>query len=303
MIERIKFGSFAIIGLMIGVLVTLPLFWFGVKHGVKGLRTASAVAFEPVERRQQNMADESLRFEKLLATLGGGKKAKKDFVAVDMLRSRMAGAADFREKVEISQQLEGALLRVEQVAVRESRASKKVSQNPYVVEFVNTWAVMKRNLVAEELHFAGAVVEYNAVLKRWPVPMVMRHKTIKSLLSAFFSEIRHHSGDYLRQGWLWLKWFLHAAWNKALSHPIPEHPLPMPLGGKPGDMLFTPMPEPNYIAQAPLPEEDFPEIQYNRTYPNMADVEAGEEPADIENKYVKPYAAPVPTVQKTVSYK
>jgi hypothetical protein len=302
MFERIKFLASALLGLLIGILVTLPLFWLGVRKNVGALRHRAEVSFVQVERRQQTMADESLRLEKKLADLGWSKR-KAGFVKVELLRSRLAGYAEIEDKVEISQDLEAALLEVEKSWEQACKQSSKIAKHPSVVEFGLTWSQLKRYLVDEELDFVDEVHAYNHVLRSWPVPTVVGYRSFGGLARAMLLDLRENKSWMLSQSLAWTRWSLSWAVSKVRGRALPERPAMRQPKKLDLDPLYTTLPEPLYAAKAPRPEEDYSEIQYNRSYLDMADVETGEDKAVLENKYVQPYAAPVPTIQKTVTYK
>src|SRR5687767_1501934 len=108
MFDRLKFSASALVGLAIGACLALPLFWLGVKNGIASLEHRAEHAFEAVEARQQNMADEALRLEVNFRRVGA-KVSKADFAKIELLRARLAGNGDFEDKIEISQNLERAL--------------------------------------------------------------------------------------------------------------------------------------------------------------------------------------------------
>jgi hypothetical protein len=134
------------------------------------------------------------------------------------------------------------------------------------------------------------------------VPYVIGHKSFGSLLASLAAELRLRMGHYFRQAWAWVKFGPSWAWAKIRGKTAPDAPRAMPLPPLGKDALYHPLPEPFYIAQAPVPEEDYNELQYDRDAPNMADVEVGQQKAVLENDSRAPFVAPVPTIQRTVTY-
>lgn len=306
MVDRIKTLFSALIGLLIGIAVTLPLFWLGVRKNVGALRHRAEVSFVQVERRQQAMADESLRLQKSLADLGWNK-SKSDFAKVELLRSQLAGYAGIEDKIEVSKKLEIALLGTEKVLVKAGKQSKVIAKNPFIHDYELNWVALKRYLVDEEEDFLNQAHGYNHVLQVWPVPTIVGYVSFLDLNRAMLIKARDEKSLLLQQALAWTRWGFNWVYAKVRSAELPSQPEGFPKADK-KDLgrvpLYTSLPEPDYVARAPKPEEDYSEIQYNREYPDMADVETGEKKVVFENKYRKPYVvAPVPTVQKTVTYK
>lgn len=304
MFDRLTTGTAALLGLAIGVLLALPLFWIGVKTGVGALQHNAQSGFEPVAKRQNAMADEMLRFEKLLKTMGwkGYGRYKADFAKVERLRAMLTGHADFEDRMEISQDLERALLKAEMVSLKAAKDQAEIGKNPFVKEFFMTWSKLKRYLVDEEMNFAHAVRRYNHVLVTWPVPLVIGYRHVGAMMKALGRELASNLMAWIRQAGAWIKYSVLWAWDKVFHNAHPEPPAPIRRMKPAKDPLYKPFAEPYYIAQAPLPEEDYAEIQFDRETPSMADVEAGREAPVFENEYRQGYPIPVPTVQKTVTY-
>ncbi len=304
MFDKLKTGSSAILGLAIGVLIALPVFWIGVKNWMGALEHGAEADYLPVERRQQVMADEALRFEKLLQKLGWKnlKDYRADFVKVERLRATLAGHADFLDKVEVSQDLERALMNVEKVAQRAAQEDAAIRKNPFVKEFFSNWSRLKRYLVDEQATFMHSVRHYNLKLGTWPISVVISYRSSWALMKSMFQELFAHIGAWLRQGWLWTKYGVLWAVDKVTHKIHPARPAPLVVHHPAKDPLYHPIPQPFYLAEAPPPEENYREIQYDRDYPNMADIEPGEEAPVYENDYRKPEPVVAPTVQKTVAY-
>lgn len=301
MLERVKFSLSSLLGLALGICLALPLFWVGVKHGVASLRKGALNAFEPVERRQQAMADEALKLEVLVKNKGL-KLPKADFAKIELLRSRLAGSGDFGDKIELSQDLERALVNVETLYAQLMKQNAAAAKSPFLREFGMNWMPMKRYLVDEEFHFSAAVREYNRVLLKPPLPFIIGHKSFAALLGSLATEVHQRAWLYLKQGWAWLKYLPRWVWAVSRGNSAPEMPAALPHRELGGEALYEPLPEPFYIAEAPVPEEDYAELQYNRDAPDMADVEVGQQKAVRDNAASKPYVAPVPTVQRTATY-
>lgn len=303
MFDRLKFSASAITGLALGILLALPLFWIGVKSSVGAMHANAEKAFAEVDRRQQNMADEALRLEVNLKN-HKVRAPRADFAKVELLRSRLAGSGDFEDKIEVSQELERALVNIETIYTQTMQNSEKAAGSAYIKEFGLNWGPMKRYLVDEEYRFTDSVKAYNSVLLTMPVPYIIGHKTFGALLSSLVKELRERIGQYFKQALAWIKFVPKYIWAKIRKEAVlPEKPAPLPKRPFSADALYAPLPQPFYIAQAPVPEEDYPELQYDRNAPNMADVEVGQQKAVLDNAAAEPFAAPVPTIQRTATYK
>jgi len=303
MFDRLKFSASALTGLAVGVILALPLFWIGVKTSVGALEHNVHLAFEDVESRQQNMSDEALRLE-VNFRKHGIRGYKADFAKVELLRSRLAGSGDFEDKVEVSQQLERALVNVETLYSQVMKSDASAAGSAYCREFGLNWGPMKRYLVDEEYKFVGSVKSYNSVLRTQPVPMIVGYKTFGGLLTALYHNLGSRFGVYFRQGVAWVTYLPMRVWAWATrAAVIPTPPAPMAPAVYTVEALYAPMDEPFYVAQAPVPEEDYPELQYNREQPDMADVEVGQQKAVRDDAGREPYAVPVPTIQRTAVYK
>jgi hypothetical protein len=299
MFERVKFFSSAVLGLLLGIVLALPLFWFAVKMNIGSMYRNTQGSFEQVVRRQQAMADTALDLEKRLMKLGyKGKRAA--FAHVEIERSKLAGDFELSDRIELTQDLEGALLEAEDAW---KLAPKALAKDPFVHQFGLTWMPMKRYLVSEEDDFGKRVADYNDVLKKWPVAMVIGHRSFAAMAGSLVIALRDQIGAWLRQGLSWIVWACKAAWAKVTGAELPEKPKALPMAPPSPDALFSPLPLPAYVAEAPKPEEDYEEIQYSHEMPSMADVPVGGESPVLENQYRPDYQAPVPKVQRTVIYK
>jgi hypothetical protein len=302
MFDRLKFSASAVVGLMLGIALALPLFWIAVKSSVGVLRENAKRAFVQVEQRQQDMADECLRLQESFKN-AGVKVPQQDFSNVEYLRSRLAGSGDFEDQIEVSQQLERGLVNVELVYKKTMAENSRAAKNAFCRDFGLNWGPLKRYLVDEEFHFSDAVNEYNRVLNSPPVPFVVGHKSFGSLLNALAVEMHQRIDEYIHQSLAWIKFFPRWVWAEIRSAAvIPEPPQPMAITPYTADALFAPLPQPYYIAQAPVPEEDYPEIQYDRSTPDMADVEVGQQKAVFDSPNIKPFSYVTPTIQKTATY-
>jgi hypothetical protein len=302
MFDRLKFGASALIGLGVGVVLALPFFWFGVKNGVNSLHHHLQGSFATVERRQQGMADSALRVEKILASKGW-RGNHGDFARVELLRSRMAGTGDFEERIEVAQDLERALLNAGVAVAQAAEASEAIGGSAYVADFLQTWRRDLRYLVDEEATFAGGVKQYNRVLRTWPVPAIIGNSSFAQLVKSSIRGLRDRAGEILRWAFSWVKWTASAVSAKLRGKDKPEHPAPLAPQPWPHDTEHKSLAVPYFIAEAPVPEEDYREIQYSLEGPDMSDVDSSEDKVEYEGKKRAPFVAPVPTVQKTATYR
>jgi hypothetical protein len=301
MLDRLKFSASALIGLTFGIALAVPLFWIGVKESVGAMRQNAQTSFQSVLQREQDMSDQALRLQVLWAK--EGVRAQSDaFGRVESWRSKLAGTGDFEDQIGVSEHLESALLDVGRLYAATMKESKKAAHSADCQAFARSWDPMLRYLVQEELAFTKRVMKYNAVLSSDPVPFVIGHKSFGSLVNALVGEVVNHLKEDLMQGLAWLKYELSLGWAKLRGATLPAPPAPLEHSMPMDEALFQVLPQPNYLAQAPLPEEDYPELQYDRQAPDMADVALGDEKVQLEEASVTPYAAVVPTIQKTASY-
>lgn len=149
MFDRLKFSASALSGLALGIVLALPLFWVGVKSSVGSLHKNVVATFERVVVRQQNMSDEALRLEMQYKS-HKVKFSRADFAKVELLRSRLAGEGDFDGRIELSQQLERALLNVQTSYIQTLKSNSRAAGSAYIRGFGHNWGPMMRYLVDEQ---------------------------------------------------------------------------------------------------------------------------------------------------------
>ncbi len=302
MFDKIKFGFSALVGISLGVLIALPFFWFGTRHGVGVLKSNAEHSLKAVERRQQDMSDEALRLERMLEAKGY-TKGREIFAKVELLRSRLAGTADVYEKIEVTQDLDRALLNVESAWAEAGKVSGRLRANFDWRNFGRNWEPLKRYLVDEEKVLTADVRYYDEVLEKNLVRFAIGHHSFGQAISAGLNFAKTKTGLYIRQGWRWVVYGAKWIWSK-IKGKAPERPVALPKIEPPRDPIFIPLPVPYYITDAPVPEEDYHEVQFNRETTNMADVEVGQEKPVLEGRNAPDSYKPVaPHVQKTVDYR
>lgn len=304
MLQGLRTSLAVLLGLAIGVLVAVPLAWFGARRGADSLVHNVGHAVAAVEQRQQAMADMALRLQTLLQRFGD--PGEKDlFTAVQDGRSLLAGAGDLHGKLRQVQGLEEALLRVEKRWRQLGDGDPRLRRSFAWADFGRTWEKQKRLLVPEQEAVVDSVAEVNALLARWPASMLLRYKTFGALLRGVFGDVLGNTSFIMRLSLDWAGYGMRKAAALVGQQDPPEPPKwdrPKP---KAELAYLDPMRPPLFLADAPLPEDQVDEIQFTQEAPvDYADVDLGEDPAVLENRQPpKPYSSVRPTVQKTVDYR
>jgi hypothetical protein len=270
--------------------------------GADSLRHNIERDLKVVEARQQSMADQALQLEELLVGKGyrGGAEV---FEKVMDARSRLAGVAPLEEKLEGVQALEQGLLLTEKI-FGQAGERDSIRRSYYYGEHGRLWEKQKRLLVREQVQLTDSVKELNHLLGRWPASVLLGHKSFAAMVNALFGDV---VGNITFVARLSLDWIGYAA-RKAAALTGQQAPPEPPKWERPkaskAVAYMNPIVEPRFLADAPLPEDQYRELQYTQETSSYADVELGEDKAVLENREApEGYKVVVPQPQKTVTYK
>jgi hypothetical protein len=303
MLSGLKTSAVVLAGLLLGFLASLPLAWYGVRHGADALATNVAQAVAAVEGRQQAMADQALRLQPMLARFGVTRDPDL-FEAVQEQRSRLAGEASLREKLERVQTLEEALLRVERLTEQSAASDARLGRQEAFSEDRRIWEKQKRLLVREQYAVQDRVAELNGLLGRWPASELLAYRTFGALVRGLFGDV---FGNVAYLGRLSLDWVGYWARRAAALRGQQAPPDP-PKWQRPApemaEAYLLPLNRPVFLADAPLPEDEYHEVQFtHQVKDKLADVELGDDEAVLENRHAPAgYEAPTTKPQKTVTY-
>jgi len=303
MLSGLKTSAVVLVGLLLGFLVSLPVAWYGVRRGADGLVSNVEKAVTTVEGRQQAMADQALRLQPVLTRFDVTRESDL-FEAVQEQRSRLAGEAALRDKLERVQTLEEALLRVERLCEQSGASNARLAHWEPYREHRRVWEKQKRLLVREQFELQDQVAELNGLLGRWPASVLLAYKSFGALLRGLFGDV---FGNVAYLGRWSLDWVGYWARRAAAlrGQQAPPHP---PKWDRPvaelAEAYLLPLNRPVFLADAPLPEDDYNELQFtHEAAADYADVELGTDKAVLENRHApKDYVAPSSQPQKTVTY-
>ncbi len=302
MFDGLKTSVAVLVGLLIGAVVALPLAWHGTRLGADSLRHNIERALEQVEIRQQAMADQALQLEELLVSKGDGEGSDV-FEQVMDTRSKLAGVAPLEEKLAAVQELEQALLLSERVW--EQAAEKpRVRSSFYYAEHGRVWEKQKRLLVREQTALVDSVVELDKLLGRWPASVLLGYKTFGAMINGLFGDVVGNTTFVVRLGLDWVGYGARKAAALTGQQAPPEPPKwERPKAAK-AVAYMDPIVPPHFLADAPMPEDDYRELQFTKETADYADVELGEDKAVLENRHApEGYKLVLPQPQKTVTYK
>jgi len=304
MLNSLKASAAVLLGVLLGFVVAVPMAWYGTRIGADSLRRNVWNTLAAVESRQQQMADQALQVQPLLQRF----KAAADpdvFEAIQDERSRLAGEASLGDKLRRVQRLEEVLLRSELLWAKAGQRSPKVRAWEPWSEHGRTWEKQKRLLVREQKDLQDSVDELDTLLARWPVGVLLAHRTFWGLINGLFGDLAGNTAFLARLSLDWLGYSLRRVASLVGQQKPPDPPN---WDGRPKgttDVAYMdPLPPPVFLADAPLPEDDYTELQFTRESPqNYADVELGEDKAVLENRSAPAgYQAVAPSPQKTVTY-
>lgn len=303
MLSGLKTSAVVLAGLLLGLIIALPLAWLGVRRGADSLVANVERSVATVEARQQAMADQALLLEPLLRQYGVTRDADL-FDTVQDQRSHLAGEAALRDKLERVQQLEQALLRIEKLWIQAPREAPRLLNSEPWREHGRTWELQKRLLVREQMEVVDSVEEANRLLKRWPASFLLSHKSVGAILRAVAGDISGYVTYMVRWGLDWIGY-----WARRLAALRGQQAPPQPpKWERPKAQLVDPymlaFDRPVFLADAPLPEDDYQELEFSREgQQELADVELGQDKAVLENRNPPdPYHPVLPTPQATVVY-
>lgn len=302
MLNGLKTSVAVLIGLLIGLVLAVPLGWYGTRLGADSLVRNVHATLASVESRQQAMADAALELEPRLR--GWGARADADiYQALQDERSRLAGEAPLQAKILRVQRLEEVLLRTEKLW-QQAGQKPKVARDFHWQEHGRVWEKQKRLLVREQMALVDSVAELDQLLARWPASVLLSYKTFGALINGAFGDVVGNSAFVARLSLDWAGYALRKTAALVGQQDPPEPPKWQRPKAKATLAYIDPMAPPIFLADAPLPEDDYRELQFTRaTREDYADVDVGEDKAVLENRNAPHgYIAPVPTAQKTVDY-
>ena len=302
MFDGLKTSVAVLLGLVIGAIVAMPLAWHGTRLGADSLHHNIERALEQVESRQQEMADQALKLEELLVSKGDHEGADV-FDQVMDARSKLAGVAPLEEKLASVQELEQALLLSEKVW-EQSGQKARVRSSFYWAEHGREWEKQKRLLVKEQETLVNSVVELDKLLNRWPASVLLGYKSVGAMINAMLGDVVGNTAYVMRWTLDWVGYWARKAAALRGQQAPPEPPKwERPAGVKTVGYMEALVP-PHFLADAPIPEDDYNEVQFTREGTNYADVELGEDKAVLENRHApEGYKIVLPQPQKTVTYK
>jgi len=258
-----------------------------------------------VEDRQQSMADEALQLQPMLVRFkaAGDSEVFRD---IQNERSLLAGDSSAVGKLDHLQRLEEALLRSEKVWALSGSNRRLAAWEPWA-EHGRLWEQQKRLLVREQSALVGSVDEFNGMLARWPMSVLLAHSTLMGLAGSLVSDAWQNTLFLARVGLDWTGYGLRrvAALVGSQSPPAPpvwNHRQMVHLAD---DVAYAQaLPTLVFLAGAPLPEGDYKEIQFTREVPaDYANVDLGADKAVLENRGAPAsYKAVAPKPQLTVVY-
>jgi hypothetical protein len=303
MLSGLKTSAVVLAGLLLGFCLAVPLAWMGTRRGADTLAMNVGNAVAAVEDRQQAMADEALQLQPLIQRYGVDRDADL-FTNVQSERSRLAGESGLREKLERLQLLEEALLRVERLQVQSGQELRTLRDSEEFQAYGRTWEKQKRLLVREQLGLEDSVAELNHLLLRWPASRLLAYRSLSSLAHGLLGDLKTD----LAYRWRWSLDYLGYLGQRIAARihgrPRPPEPAWAPPTEASLAGYLKPLNRPVFLADAPLPEDDYQEVQFTHNVAqNYADVELGEDKAVLENRDApQPYAPVLPKPQKTVVY-
>lgn len=304
MLQGLKTSVAVLLGLMLGLILALPMAWFGTRKGADRLVANVGQAVAAVETRQQAMADQALKFQPVLQAHRAGVEDDL-FEDVQDERSRLAGDASVQGKLIKVQALEEALLRIERRWLQAGQRDARLARSHAWGEFGRTWEKQKRLLVREQMQVEDSVEEVNHLLAKWPASVLLKYKTFGALLRGIFGDVLGNTAFLARLSLDWAGYGMRKAAALVGQQDPPEPPKWERPKAKAEARYLDPMNPPVFLADAPLPEDDVDELQYTKE-PGVdyADVAVGADPAVLENRHAPEGFKPaVPTVQKTVDYR
>lgn len=301
MLDRFKTLLMSLLGLGIGAVLGLMVLWMGTQRAARTLHHNMDVALGTVIERQHSMADLTMDLEKLLPRLGllSDKQVFKD---VEERRARLAGAGAFEDRLILAQDLERSLLlsgRYWQEISSKPQAKVSIAFKQHGI----LWGKSLRLLVREQIGVEDAVQEYNRSLTSWPGTWVLQHKSFYAMVAGGVSGVWHKTQFMVRlsldyAGYYFRKTAALVGQQEPPKPPTMEYKAPE-AKAKGHNAISRPF----FLAGAPLPESEYPEIQYNEDDEYRADTDVGEEKPVLEEGRLRGPAPKLPSPQKTVTYK
>ncbi len=306
-VETLKTSAAAVLGLALGLTAAFLLAWYGSRAGADAIRHNVWKHVLAVQTRQESMADEALSLEPMLKGFGA-LRHRGVFAEVERQRSLLAGDPTLQGKLEHEQWLEEALLRSEKVWAQSGRHRALAHYEPWA-DYGRVWELQTRYLAVEERGLAESCREFDGLLSTWPLSLLLAHRTFGGFTGSLLRDSWDGVLFVVRVGLDWVGYDLRrlaALAGHEAPPPKPHWAFAHPLRRIPADELpyVSLLARPVFLVDAPLPEGDYPEVQYTREVPaNYADVNRGEDQPVLENRTAPAaYRAPVPKPQMTVVY-
>jgi hypothetical protein len=302
MLNGLKTSIAVLLGLILGALVSLPLAWTATRRGADALVHNIEKSVAVVEERQQAMADQALRLEPLLVSKGW-HEGSDIFEKVQEARSVLAGQAPLRDKLANVQELEQALLLSEKVW-EQAGENRALAASYYYAEHGRMWEKQKRLLVREQMELLDSVHELNSLLQHWPASVLLGYKSVGAMINAFLGDVMGNITFTIRVGLDWLGYGVRRLAAVTGQQAPPETPKWERPKAKAAVAYIDPMVPPHFLADAPLPEDQYREVQFEAEGENYADVDVGEDKTVLENRHAPDkYKLVLPKPQATVTYK
>ncbi|MGH7442978.1 MAG: hypothetical protein ACREKE_09935 [bacterium] len=305
--STLKTSAAVLVGIILGLVVAFLLAWYGSRAGADAIRHNVWNRVWAVQDRQEAMADQVLALEPLLKRFGALRHTDV-FADVERERSELAGDASLKGKLTHEQWLEEALLRSERVWGQSRRHRALALYEPWQA-YGRLWELQMRQLVVEERGLKESTYELNGLLYTWPLSVLLAHRTLGSFSGSLLSDAGNGALFVARVGLDWTGYGLRrlaALAGHEAPPPKPQwtlfkHPVRTPADTRP---YIEPLPQLVFLADAPLPQGDYSEVQYTREVPaDYADVKRGDDQPVLENrKAPAAYAAPLLKPQMTVTY-
>jgi hypothetical protein len=280
MFRKFTLGFNLVVGLALGLVISYFGLNFIFAKGLELLRRDAFEHFAIYEDQAIAMADDSLKLQPLLAGLGW-RGSSPVFADIEKSRARMAGALDFTEIVRGGEDLEKALMDSARLWKEVGAKDKKISANFYWQEWGRQWNDQVRYLVKAEGEAGQGIDQYNRFLARWPVSLIAKGFTVKQALPKPTPQVeRIRKGFALSLGRFWFG-----------VRPVPvkesagggSSPDSHPKAAEPA-VHYEALMVPQFVARAPLPEEDYDEVQYREDMPSMVPLSKGEEPPLLDRE-------------------
>lgn len=313
MFKRFLSALIVLLGLLLGAALSLPLAWSAARRGADSQRDRVLKALEAVQQRQSSMVDQGLRWQAQLAGRGWRRDGAVYASLVD-LRGRLAGEDSLEERLLLVQHLEEPLLRAAAARERGAAAEPELARSEEWQSEGRAWEQQQRYLVREQAALQENVERLNAYRGRWPISTLLACPRMRDAWRALALAGLRRPAAWLRpaeaaeEGLRRLPAALAAGLDKFAERAgdLPWwDPAGLPAAQRPeaGWSYLPPLGRLVFLADAPLPEDELPELQYDRSSRDAAQQERGEQKVEPDNRRGRHgYKIVSPTPQKSVDY-